>query len=305
MIFPKSGQTVLAIQSIGEMGLALGQLLAGNGYEIVTALADRGPNTQQRVLGSGIRDVGTIDALLHEADILLSLVTPDAALPLAKEVSQRLAVQQSFRLCGYVDLNSISPTTAAGIEREFRDLPMVFIDGAVHGLAKRISTDGRIYLSGPQAQNVARLFQPPLQCQVIGDKIGQASLMRMLLSGFSKGINALFLEMAQAAMQEHMVAALLKEYETVYPALMEIVRRLLPTYPERAKRRGQEMSEVVETLQALRVNSGVNEAVRETIQKLGAMTWPTREQPWSVEEVVAEAFQQTIGNKREDHGRET
>src|SRR2546428_92476 len=79
---------------------------------------------------------------------------------------------------------------------------------------------GVIYLSGPAAGHVAPLFGSVVRTRVLGEQPGLASTMRMLVSGVSKGLVALFLEMGLAARQAGLLPELLDCYRDAYPGLM-------------------------------------------------------------------------------------
>src|SRR5207253_11253221 len=140
------------------------------------------------------------------------------------------------------------PDTAKRIAALFADSGMNFVDGAVHGMAGQLHSRGTLYLAGKAAENVAALFENLLRVKVLGDAPGQASAFKMMISGLNKGVVALVLEMALAARQAGFLDDLLVCYRDAYPGIMGLVDRLLPTYPEHARRRGDELKEVAQTL---------------------------------------------------------
>jgi hypothetical protein len=108
----------------------------------------------------------------------------------------------------------------------------------------------------------------------------------MLLSGLTKGVIALFVEMALAGRRAGILDRLVAAYRTDYPGVMEVVDRILPTYPRHAARRGQEMVEVERTLSALGLRPTVAAGVRELITDLGRC-WPADDKSdWGVADVI-------------------
>ena len=71
------------------------------------------------------------------------------------------------------------------------------------------------------------------------------------MAGLNKGLAALFLEMSQVASAANLVDELLEGYRTAYPGVMDVIDRLLPTYPQHAARRAQEMEELEQTIRNL------------------------------------------------------
>ena len=73
------------------------------------------------------------------------------------------------------------------------------MDGAINGLAKNLTSSATMFLSGPRASEVADLFGQHVRVRLLGHEFGRASAMKMLLSGLSKGVCALFAETALTA----------------------------------------------------------------------------------------------------------
>ena len=61
----------IAIISPGNMGHAVGRLLGSRGFDVITSLAGRSPRTRGLAERAGIRDSGSIAALVSEADLRL------------------------------------------------------------------------------------------------------------------------------------------------------------------------------------------------------------------------------------------
>jgi 3-hydroxyisobutyrate dehydrogenase-like beta-hydroxyacid dehydrogenase len=270
------------------MGAALGRLLREAGHRVVTTLEGRGATTGRNSREAGLEQLDTLPALIRTASVLISLVPPPAALPVA--VACRDALARESR-CGapllYADLNSVSPQTARAVAYVFVGTSVEVVDGAILGLASHLQSRGVLYLSGRQAGQVAALVEGKLQVQVLGDEPGQASAMRMLLSGLTKGVLALFVEMALAARQAGVLERLLANCRADYPGVMEVVERVLPTYPRHAARRGQELAEVEATLSELGLSATVVPGVRQLIQAM-ERCWSAgrHDGNWSVAEVI-------------------
>ena len=82
-------------------------------------------------------------------------------------------------------------------------------------------------------------------------------LLKMLMSGVSKGITALFLEMGRAASEAQMLDEFWDSVVQFYPGFTSAVERMLPTVPRHARRRAGEMGELADTLANLSLPPGL------------------------------------------------
>jgi 3-hydroxyisobutyrate dehydrogenase-like beta-hydroxyacid dehydrogenase len=285
-----STSLVVGLLYPGDMGSALGRLLRAGGVRVVTTLAGRSARTQAGAQQAGLEVLDSLREVAQCADILLSLVTPAAAESLAAEFA---AVQQpEGRRRIYVDLNSIAPQTAIRIGQRLEGAGIVFVDGAIHGLASRLRERGKVYLSGPAADEVKRLLAPLLWVKVLGTEVGTASTLRMLISGLTKGVIALFLEVGLTARRAGLLEELLANYRDTYPGVMDIVERILPTYPRHARRRAEEVGELEETMAHYGQRPCLAAATHQLIAELGKLGldegFPDRTPTdWTVAEVLA------------------
>ena len=103
----------IAILSPGDMGHAVGRVLAGAGYDVVTCLAGRSERTRALAETGGLSDLDSLDAVAAEASLVLSILPPAAALGLAGDMAA--AIERSGARPVYVDCNAISPATARDI----------------------------------------------------------------------------------------------------------------------------------------------------------------------------------------------
>jgi 3-hydroxyisobutyrate dehydrogenase-like beta-hydroxyacid dehydrogenase len=273
----------------GEMGTAVGTLLCRAGCRLVTTVEGRGATTRRNCQTAGFEELDSLQAVVRTASMLLVLVPPGAALQVARQVREHLPRRSPEERLLYVDLNSFSPETACAVAEVFAGTCVEFVDGAILGLASRLEDRGVLYLSGAQAERVASLFEGKMQVQVLGNLPGQASTLRMLLSGLTKGVIALFTEMALAARQAGVLDRLLSNYQANYPGVMEMVNRILPTYPRHAARRGQEMAEVEDTLSHFGLCLTVVPGIRQLIAAMGESGLASApDRKWSVPEVIEE-----------------
>jgi len=278
--------TTIAVLYPGEMGSAFGKLLRSGGFHVITTAEGRSSRTQRRCLDAGLSVFDSLEEVLQLSDVVLSLVSPNAALPLANEVAMH--VTGRTRRLIYLDVNSISPMTVAQISTLFADTPVDFLDAALFGLATQLQHRGTIYISGPSAQELVQMFMPLLLAKNVGDSPGRASALKMIVSGISKGLSGLFIETLLFAHQMNLLDESLGACEEFYPSIMEVIRRMLPTYPQHAARRCEELQQVEETMLMSGASTRIISAVREVTFAVARSQWPNNHdlQQWSIAEVI-------------------
>lgn len=260
---------VIGVLYAGEMGAALGTLLAGRGRRVVTTCAGRSRATADRCAKHRFEVLPSLQEVVGESNIVLSAVLPDAAESVASDYAAHAAGAPADAI--FVDVNSIQPATVRQVEARIRSAGRVFVDAAVNGLARNAATTGTLFLSGRQATSIAALFDGAMRTEVLGDEPGDASAMKMLLGGVSKGVCALLTEIILAADAQGMLPAFSQSMQRIYPGIWQLIERMLPTYAAHAGRRSTEMSELAQTVDDSGIDAGVIRAVRRIHETLASV----------------------------------
>lgn len=234
--------STVGILYCGDLGAALARLLKKAGVRLVTTCEGRSPRTQARAEAAEVEILPTLDAVASAADVVISLVLPDAAHELARQYANRRPLCPDESL--FVDANSIDLQTLAAIETTLAAADIRFVDAAIHGGAKTLEQLGVMYVSGPDAGAVNAICGPAVRVHSLGEQVGQATRMKLLLAGLSKGLNALFLEIAISSHNAGMMDEFLDETKQFYPGIMTAIDRMLPTYPQHAARRVVELQSI-------------------------------------------------------------
>ena len=142
---------------------------------------------------------------------------------------------------------------------------------AVNGLAKNLAPGGTLFLSGPRCAEIAQLIGDAMRVRLLGDEYGRASAMKMLLSGLSKGVCALFAETALIADRRGMLDEMIQAYALIYPGIMTLIERMFPTYAQHAARRAAEMRELEATARATGIEPCTLSGARELHEQLAAI----------------------------------
>src|SRR3954453_2375154 len=139
----------VAILYPGEMGAALAAVLAARGYRVVTTLAHRGDATARRCQTAGVHVLQSLSEVVRHSDVVISLVPPAAAEETAQAYCDLAHLAPPAAL--YVDANSIGPDLARSIGDRITRTGHAFVDAAINGLAKNLTTSGTLFLSGERA----------------------------------------------------------------------------------------------------------------------------------------------------------
>ncbi len=230
----------VGIVSPGAMGAAIGRVLTGGGARVVTTVAGRSERTQR--LADGLTLLPSLDDVVGEAAIVLSVVPPGAATKVAADLAA--AADRTGARPLVADLNAISPTTTAAIATTLSAAGLHLVDGSISGPPPRVAGSTVIYLSGPRAAQVASLDAPGLDLRLVGDAIGTASAIKMSTASFYKGQTAILAQALRAARTNGVLEFVLDDLGRHYPDLVDDAPRLLQSIAAKSGRYVAEMEEI-------------------------------------------------------------
>ncbi|MEE9586867.1 MAG: NAD(P)-binding domain-containing protein, partial [Hyphomicrobiaceae bacterium] len=123
----------LAVLMPGDMGHAVGRTLREHGHRVLTCLAGRSQRTRGLAQEAGLEDAGDLNSLVAEADMIMSILPPSRAMPLAEDVAR--AMGEAGRAPVYVDCNAISPMLTREVGAVIESAGAPYIDAGIIGLA--------------------------------------------------------------------------------------------------------------------------------------------------------------------------
>jgi 3-hydroxyisobutyrate dehydrogenase-like beta-hydroxyacid dehydrogenase len=220
------------------MGAAVGAAVDG---EVIWASEGRSDATRARA--AGFRDVGTLGALVEEADVILSICPPHAAVDVAKAGAGFGGI--------YVDANAISPQRA----REVAAVQPRFVDGGIVG-GPPTEPGTTLYLSGREAAAVAALFSGSLLETRI---VSNASAVKMAYAAWSKGTTAMLLAIRDVARAN----GIEDEWRLAAPELAAQLPRAEAAKAKKGWRWIGEMEEIADTFAAAGQPEGFHRAAAE------------------------------------------
>jgi 3-hydroxyisobutyrate dehydrogenase-like beta-hydroxyacid dehydrogenase len=281
----------VALMSPGDMGHAIGRRLRAGGRRVITCLEGRSARTAALAAEAGIEAVPDDATLVREADALLAVLVPAEAAALGERIAGALERTGSSLL--YADLNAISPRTVQGIGMRLEAAGARFVDGGIIGGPPRPGGAGpRIYVSGADAPELAQLSGDGLTVRVMGERIGEASGLKMCYAALTKGVTALATELLVAAEVMGLAAPLRGELEGSQGGQWAALQRGIPGMPPKAYRWVGEMEEIAATFADLgltpRMLEGAADVYRLVARSpLGAETPEVRHLGQTAEEAVA------------------
>lgn len=232
--------TTVGIVSPGAMGAAIGRVLQSGGARVVATTAGRSERTRR--LAEGLALLPTLDDLVTESAIVLSVVPPGEAVAVAQDIaaaSDRTGAQPLVS-----DLNAISPTTVAAAAARLTASGLHLVDGSISGPPPRVAGSTVIYLSGPRAAQVASLGAPGPDLRVVGDEVGTASAIKMSTASFYKGQAAIFAQALRAARANGVLELVLDDLRRHFPDLVDDAPRMLQSIAAKSGRYVAEMDEI-------------------------------------------------------------
>ena len=213
----------------------------------------------KRAAEAQVELVPSQQALIERSGMVVSAVSADMALPLARASQPFLKAEQV-----YVDINATSPMTKEEVDRIISPVAL-FVDCAVMGPVPTYRHKVPVAVSGAGARRFCDAMTPyGMAITCMDAPAGSASASKMFRSIFMKGFVALLIEMLTAAHRygvEDDVLDSVKETLTAGP-LLEVINGLVGRGVIHSERREHEMDEVIATLDTLQVDGIMSKATK-------------------------------------------
>jgi 3-hydroxyisobutyrate dehydrogenase-like beta-hydroxyacid dehydrogenase len=293
--------TRISFVGFGEVAAAFSQTLREHGAEVavydinLTRCGGRAI-LEKRARAPGIEFRPLADAL-RGADLVLSTVRPQTARAAARECSAHLRSGQC-----YVDFNSTSPAVKQEIASIVAPSGADFVEGAILGAVGATGAATAALTAGLKGEMVAQsLSRLGLRVSYLDGGVGRVALYKMLRSSFSKGLEALLLELLLAARK----AGLEKElWQDVVVDLMtktpfeRVATNWILTHPGACGRRHHEIAEVTDVLRTLGADPRMAPATESFFGRSASLDFRKAfsERPSSVGEVL-DYMEQHVGDR--------
>ncbi len=282
------GETTVGLLHPGDMGAAVGQCLAAAGHRVLWVPVGRSLTSAARAAAAGLTAV-PFGELVREADVIVSVCPPHAALEVARQAAGFGGV--------YVDANAVSPATAREVAGIVAAGGASYVDGGIIGTPPVAPGFIRLYLSGARAGEVQRLFAgSEVDARVIGGGAGvadggaaagsgaaagggpvaaaadggalvAASAVKMAYASWTKGSAALLLAARALARADGVEQTLLAEWDISQPGLAARSERAAGSAAAKGWRWVAEMEEIAATMAAAGLPDGFHLAAAEIYRR--------------------------------------
>jgi 3-hydroxyisobutyrate dehydrogenase-like beta-hydroxyacid dehydrogenase len=271
MAMTTATQRMVAILGSGEMGSAVATAFARAGYRVVTDLSGRSARSRGLAARAGVVDLGSLAAVVQQAELVLSIVPPAAAYRCAEEVAAAMRAVRSAP--AFADCNAVAPATVRRIARVFESTrrspershgsslgtpaesssAAPFIDAGIVGRAPKPGGERtRFYVSGAARRALLDVAVAVAEIEVVdmGEEIGAASALKMAYAALNKGTDALHTAVLLAAARLGVLPALLEECEASQADALARMKARVPFLASTAARFTGEMAEIASTFAA-------------------------------------------------------
>jgi 3-hydroxyisobutyrate dehydrogenase-like beta-hydroxyacid dehydrogenase len=261
-----SAAPTVGVVSPGAMGSAVGDALVRGGARVVATLSGRSERTARLAARTELELLPDLGSLLDIADVVLSIVPPESAASVARDVAAAAAAKSARPV--FVELNAISPATALRVEADLDSSGVEVVDGSISGPPPWRPGTTRLYLSGPRAAEIAALPFDGVDALVVGAHVGAASAVKMSTASVYKGTSALLAHALLAAEANGVLEHVLDDLRIGSPELVAKVERRLASAASKSPRYVAEMHEIAATQAAAGLTPSLFEAIAEVFSAL-------------------------------------
>ncbi len=282
----KTKRLAVGIINPGAMGISIAATMINSGHQVYWASDGRSAESKARAAQYGLVDVRSLTSLAHNCEVVISVCPPHAAEEVVAAVTE--AGFQGL----YVDANAIAPQTARRIGQRLEDAGISFVDGGIIGGPAWKHGRTWLYLSGAGAETAVPLFSAgPLETEIVGPEIGQASALKMVFAAYTKGRTALLALVLAGAESLGVRSALEKQWTRYWPDFTAETQDRVRQVTAKAWRFEGEMQEIAATFESVGLPGGFHEASAEIYGRLA----PFKDAPETPDlDSVLEALQEGL-----------
>ena len=176
---------IIGFIGFGKVSENILNLIKSEDITFITSIENRSEKTAENIKKCEIEVFDTFKSVALKSDVIISANSPKNALTVAKEYGKYVKGI-------YLDLNNISPDTTFEISKHVDN----FVDGAIIG--KIDSENPILYISGEMADNLLFLNEF-IETKKISDNIGDAAILKLLRSCYTKTLSAILIESTEIA----------------------------------------------------------------------------------------------------------
>jgi len=253
----------------GEAAMAFAGAMIKKGaevgaYDIRMSTADGLAELLKRAEPLNVKIEG-LKELISGCHLIISTVTTDVALEVAMGCTRYLTARHTF-----IDMNSTSPKVKQGIAEAISKSGAKFVEGAILGAIGATGESTKVLLGGKYSQEISGLLNElGLNTREFSEEIGQASTFKMIRSVFSKGAEALLIEMLVAGRKAGIDNQLWDDIVGFMESrpFSKIASNWLETHAPACERRYFEMKQVCQTMEEMGLSPVMSYATEQVFKK--------------------------------------
>lgn len=281
---------VIGFIGFGEVASVFSRAMIENGaqirvYDSLLETEKGAEVVKNRIQASGIH-TSSLEELVMECDPIISTVTTQAAKDVAEECAVLLKPGQL-----YIDMNSTSPDAKVELGEIVQRSGADFVEGVILGAVGATDVKTRLLTAGIRGKEAAGLLNRlGLNAAFYSPDIGKAAMFKMLRGIFSKGLEALLLEVLISGKRASIDRDLWRDIVDFMEEkpFEQVASNWIQSHAVAYERRYWEVKQILETMQEIGVEpimTSATEAVFERSYKMGlAEAFPRK--PGTNEEVI-------------------
>jgi 3-hydroxyisobutyrate dehydrogenase-like beta-hydroxyacid dehydrogenase len=258
-----AGRAGVGVLHPGAMGAAVGAALVARGATVSWSSDGRSAATRDRAERAGFVERADLGALVAAVGTLISVCPPEVAVDTARAVA-------SARFSGvYVDANAIAPATSRRMADVVTAAGGEFVDAAIVGGPPSARGETRLFLSGPDAGEIATRFEgSTFEAVVVGERVGSASALKVAYAAWTKGSAALLLAVRAFARSEGVDVTLTDEWARSQPRLAARSSGVARSNAGKAWRFVAEMEEEADAFESVGLPDGFARAAARVYERV-------------------------------------
>jgi 3-hydroxyisobutyrate dehydrogenase-like beta-hydroxyacid dehydrogenase len=259
----------IAFIGYGEVGQTFARQLLARGDVQISAYDirfDAGP-LAERARQAGVTAAKDAAEAARDANVVISAVTADAVLDVAREAQAYLKPGQYF-----FDINSASPNTKTRAAELVNKTGAHYIEGAVMAAVLTPGITVPILAGGPAAADLAQGMNAlGMNIRAVAVEYGRASAMKLCRSIVMKGLEVMTVECARAAAFWNVADEVFGSLEATYPGMgwAALAQNSAERVSNHGLRRAAEMREAAGMLAEMELNPALARAIADA-QERGA-----------------------------------
>jgi 3-hydroxyisobutyrate dehydrogenase-like beta-hydroxyacid dehydrogenase len=247
----------------GAMGISVAASAKAGGNQVFWVSAGRSLASRERAEAHQLMDALSMKRLAGLCQTIISVCPPHAAEEVAADV-----IAAGFRGL-YVDGNAIAPQRAQRIGAMLEEAGISFVDGGIIGGPAWEAGRTWLYLSGDRAEEVAPIFEKgPLETEILGQNIGDASALKMCFAAYTKGSTALLSGIVATSEALGVREALFRQWSRRGSDFADQSEERVRSVTAKAWRFAGEMEEIAATFEGAGLPDGFHLAAREIYRRM-------------------------------------